>query len=49
MSATAYRSNQLRFLLAAFAYVLIDGIRREALENTALAKAMPGTVRLKTI
>ena len=47
MSATAYRSNQLRFLLAAFAYVLIDGIRREALENTALAKAMPGTVRLK--
>ena len=30
MSAHAYKANQLRLLLAAFAYVLIDGIRRVA-------------------
>ena len=38
MSAHAYKANQLRLLLAAFAYVLIDGIRRVALKKTTLAK-----------
>lgn len=47
MSAHDYKANQLRFLLAGFAYVLIDGIRRSALNNTKLAKAVPGTIRLK--
>ena len=31
MSAHAYKANQLRLIFAAFAYVLIDGIRRDAL------------------
>jgi len=47
MSAHDYRANQLRLLLAGFAYVLIDGIRRQALEGTKLARATPGTIRLK--
>ena len=41
MSAHAYKANQLRLLLAAFAYVLIDAIRRVALKKTTLAKAVP--------
>ena len=49
MSAHAYKANQLRLLLAAFAYVLIDGIRRVALEKTNLAKAVPNTIRLKLL
>ena len=31
------------------AYVLIDGIRRVALKNTALANAVPSTIRLKLL
>ena len=46
MSAHAYKANQLRLLLAAFAYVLIDGIRRVALKKTTLAKTVPNTIRL---
>ena len=49
MSAHAYKANQLRLLLAAFAYVLIDGIRRAALKKTTLAKAVPNTIRLKLL
>ena len=49
MSAHAYKANQLRLLLAAFAYVLIDGIRRVALKKTPLAKAVPNTIRLKLL
>ena len=37
MSAHAHKANQLRLLLAAFTYVLIDGIRRVALKKTTLA------------
>ena len=44
-----YKANQLRLLLAAFAYVLIDGIRRVALKKTTLAKAVPNTIRLKIL
>ena len=49
MSAHAYKANQLRLLLAAFAYVLIDGIRRVSLKKTTLAKAVPNTIRLKLL
>ena len=49
MSAHAYKANQLRLLLAAFAYVLIDSIRRVALKKTTLAKAVPNTIRLKLL
>ena len=49
MSAHAYKANQVRLIFAAFAYVLIDGIRRVALKNTALANAVPSTIRLKLL
>tara|TARA_R110002072_G_scaffold21412_12_gene76059 strand:+ start:60 stop:1415 length:1356 start_codon:yes stop_codon:yes gene_type:complete len=49
MSAHDYRANQLRLILAGFAYVLIDSIRRETLQNTPLAKAVPNTIRLKLL
>ena len=49
MSAHAYKANQLRLVLAAFAYVLIDDIRRVALKKTTLAKAVPNTIRLKLL
>ena len=49
MSAHAYKANELRLLLAAFAYVLIDGIRRVALKKTTLAKAVHNTIRLKLL
>ena len=49
MSAQAYKANQVRLIFAAFAYVLIDGIRRVALRNTALANAVPSTIRLKLL
>ncbi len=49
MSAHDYRANQLRLILAGFAYVLIDGIRRAALKMTTLARAAPNTVRLKLL
>ena len=49
MSAHAYTANQMRLIFAAFAYVLIDGIRRLALKNTALANAVPSAIRLKLL
>jgi len=49
MSSHDYRANQLRLIMAGFAYVLIDSIRREALQNTSLAKAVPNTIRLKLL
>lgn len=49
LSAHDYRANQLRFLLAGFAYVLIDGIRRTALQKTRLARAVPSTIRVKLL
>ena len=41
MSAHAYKANQLRLLLAAFAYVLIDGIRRVALKRRPWPRPSP--------
>lgn len=49
MSAHDYRANQLRLIMAGFAYVLIDSIRRKALQNTPLARAVPNTIRLKLL
>ena len=46
-SAHRFRSNYLRLLLEGFAYVLITHIRTKALKGTELAKATPGTIRLK--
>jgi hypothetical protein len=47
--ASAHRlcSNYLRLLLEGFAYVLITHIRLNALKETPLAQATPGTIRLK--
>ena len=49
MSAHVYKANRGRLIFAAFASVLIDGIRRVALKNTALANAVPSTIRLKLL
>lgn len=41
--------NQYRVLLSAFAYVLLNTIRRVALAGTELARAYVGTIRLKLL
>jgi hypothetical protein len=41
--------NQYRVLLSAFAYVLLNTIRRIALTGTELARAYVGTIRLKLL
>ena len=41
--------NQYRVLLSAFAYVLLNAIRRIALAGTELARAYVGTIRLKLL
>jgi hypothetical protein len=46
-SAHRFQVNQLRLLLAAAAYVLVDYIRRHALSDTELQSAQCGTIRLK--
>ena len=40
-------SNQLRLYLSAFAYVLVDSLRRLALPGTALVQAEVNTIRLR--
>jgi Transposase DDE domain group 1 len=42
-------SNQLRLYLSAFAYVLVDSLRRWALPGTALAQAEVHTIRLRLL
>jgi hypothetical protein len=42
-------SNQLRLSLSAFAYVLVDSLRRLALSGTALAQAEVNTIRLRLL
>jgi hypothetical protein len=42
-------SNQLRLYLSAFAYVLVDSLRRLALPGTALAQAEVHTIRLRLL
>jgi hypothetical protein len=41
--------NQFRLLLSSLAYVLVESIRRLALQKTKLARAYVGTVRLKLL
>jgi hypothetical protein len=41
--------NQLRVLLSAAAYVLLNHLRQEALAGTELAEAQVGTIRLKLL
>ena len=42
-------ANQLRVLLSAAAYILMDTLRREGLAGTELASAQVGTIRLKVL
>jgi hypothetical protein len=48
-SCHAFASNQLRVLLAALAYVLIERLRTLALQGTALASAQIDTLRIKLL
>lgn len=42
-------ANQLRLWLSTFAYVLLETLRREALEGTELAQAQAGTIRQRLL
>lgn len=48
-SAHKWWTNQLRVLLAGFAYVLFERMRNTALKGTELAKAQVETIRLKLL
>ena len=48
-SAATLRANQLRLWFASLAYVLIEAVRRLALQGTQLAKATAGSIRLKLL
>jgi hypothetical protein len=48
-SCHVLRSNQLRMLLAALGYVLIERLRALALQGTALATAQVDTLRIKLL
>lgn len=48
-SCHAWWPNQFRLLLSSLAYVLLEAIRRLALNNTELANAYVGTIRLKLL
>lgn len=48
-SCQHFQSNQLRVLLAALAYVLIERLRALALQSTALANAQVDTLRIKLL
>jgi len=49
MSAETMRANQLRLYLSAAAYVLVEALRRLALEGTELAQAQVNTIRLRLL
>jgi hypothetical protein len=48
-SCHEWYSNQLRLLLSSLAYVLLDAIRRLALQGTELATAQVETIRLRLL
>lgn len=48
-SARTMRANQLRLWFAAFAYVLLEALRRLGLKGTRLETATCGTIRLKLL
>ena len=45
-SSSEFNANQFRLLLSALAFVLLEGMRRMALNATDLARASPQTIRL---
>jgi hypothetical protein len=49
MSAETMRANQLRLYLSAAAYLLVEGLRRLALQGTAMAQAQVNTIRLRLL
>jgi hypothetical protein len=49
MSAETMRANQLRLYLSAAAYVLVEALRRLALQGTELARAQVPTLRLRLL
>lgn len=48
-SCHKFQANQLRLLLAAFAYTLMINLRRIALVGTELARACTATIRVKLL
>ena len=48
-STTTMRANQLRLWFASMAYVLVDSLRRLALQTTEFANATCGTIRCKLL
>jgi hypothetical protein len=48
-SCQSFVANQFRLLLSSFAYVLIETLRRTALQGTELAVAQAGTIRAKLL
>lgn len=46
-SCTDFMANQFRLMLSSFAYVLVDGIRRMALQGTEAARWQVNTIRLR--
>ena len=48
-STRSFQANQLRLLITSFAYVLVEGLRRRALQSTSLARATVGSIRLKLL
>ena len=48
-STHTFRANQLRLSLTAVAYVLMEGLRRDGLKHTCLARATVGSLRLKLL
>jgi hypothetical protein len=48
-STATMRANQLRLWFASMAYVLLEGMRRIALQATELADASCGTIRRKLL
>ena len=48
-SSHTMRANQLRLWFSSFAYALVSAIRRLGLNNTRMAKATCGTIRLKLL
>jgi hypothetical protein len=48
-STATMRANQLRLWFASMAYVLVDSLRRLALQATELANATCGTIRCKLL
>jgi hypothetical protein len=49
VSAETMQANQIRIYFSAIAYLLVDGLRRLALDGTDMARAQVGTIRLRLL